>query len=260
MKQLTKRLLAFAMALTLVCTIAPLTAEAAPNYDKTQTIYMTAKDEMYSSVQAILISNLTKSQTINKSSIKSTNKNIVEPYYVNKMTNTYSYEYKYMDSKLKDNKYSGANYYSNIGLRMKKKGTATISFKIGSKTYKSKITVKAYENPIKTANIAGIKNGKSTNLASKTKNSNYANLKLTSTKKNAVVKFTANSGWKITSVEVADEDNTVYRMSNSDKPVTTASMNVGTLTKNKRVSVRVYFTNTKTKGTLECCYFINSIM
>lgn len=255
MKQLVKKILCLSLALLVAITAVPVTAEAAVTYSKNQTLYRTGTGTSYSS---IYVSGLTKSQTIKKSSVKSSNTSVAVPWYLEKSTSSYSYKTDYYDSNIKPYSNSDSSYSYYIGLQLKKNGTSTISFKIGSKTYQSKITVKSYVNPLKTVTITGVNGGK--NVASKLNKSAYNyDLKLTKTTKNAEVTVKPKSGWKIVSVEVENSDTGDYhRVYNyGTKGVSNATLKLGTLTKGKKVTLRINCQDANGTG-LWCYYYINN--
>lgn len=99
------KLLATVMAAAVVVTAVPATAMAAPFYKKSQVVYMThTSGESYGSIS---VSDLKKSQTIDKSSIKSDNTSVAKPYDLSRSTNSYKTEY--FD---KNQKSHSRNYYS----------------------------------------------------------------------------------------------------------------------------------------------------
>ena len=103
--------------------------------------------------------------------------------------------------------------------------------------------------------ITGIKG----DLKNKTKSGNsVSSLKLAKTTKSAVVSVKANKGWKIEAVQLYDTANDrTTRMYSYSKPVSSAKLNVGTLTKNKAYRVEVTFVNSSNGSTLYCYYYIN---
>ena len=249
-----KKLFAMALAVTVAVTAVPVSA--APTYSKDQTLYMTSSSAG-STYTSISINNLTKSQTIAKSSVKSSNSKVAKLYYLERSTSDYSYKTDYFENGLKPNAYSSKSYSYRIGLQLKKAGTSKISFAIkgikGTKTIK--VTVKKYANPVSSMKISGI----SGDLKNKTKSGNsVSNLKLTKTTKNAAVSVKASKGWKIEAVQLYDTANDrTTRMYSYSKPVSSAKLNVGTLTKNKAYRVEVTFVNSSNGSTLYCYYYIN---
>lgn len=253
MKQLVKKVFAAALALTVMFTmLAPVTAEAAVTYNKSQTLYRTSKSG--TSYMTIYVSGLTKSQTIKKSSVKSNKTGVARPWYLSRSISSYKTEYFSNNVKEDSN-----NYYSyGIGLELKKAGKAKISFKIGSKTYTSTVTVKNYTNPLSSVTITGVNGGK--NIASKlNSSSSCSTLKLTKTTRNAVVKVKPKSGWKVTSINVENSQtgDTMSISNYGNKGVSNASLKLGTLTKNKSVIVRIYCAD-KTGAPMSVSYHINN--
>lgn len=249
-----KKLFAMALAVTVAVTAVPVSA--APTYSKDQTLYMTSSSAG-SSYASVSIQNLTKSQTIAKSSVKTSNSKVAKLYYLERSTSDYSYKTDYFEKGMNSYEGGSKSYSYHIGLKLQKAGTANISFTIkgikGKKTIK--VTVKKYANPVSSMKISGI----SGDLKNKTKSSNsVSNLKLTKTTKNAAVSVKANKGWKIQAVQLYDVANDcTTRMYSYSKPVSSAKLNVGTLTKNKAYRVEVTFVNSSSGSTLYCYYYIN---
>ena len=249
------KLLATVMAAAVVVTAVPATAMAAPVYNKSQVLYMTSST--YTSYNSISVSNLKKSQTIEKSSVKSSNEDVAHPYAVGSSTSEYSHRTDYMDKNMKPNQSSSKFYSGSISLKLAKAGKTTVSFKIkGVKgTQKVNIQIKKYTNPVKSLKISGI-NG---DLKNKTKSSTASSyLKLNKTVSNASVKVTAAKGWKISEVSVYDTENERYTRINSyNKPFGSGTLYLGKLEKNKKYQVSVEFTNPSDGGSLYCYYYIN---
>ena len=255
MKKTFKKLTCIILTAIMVCTTMAFTVSAAsgPSYSKRQTVYMTSKNSN-SSYTSIYVGNLTSSQKISKSSVKSSKSAVLAPYSLYR--NTYSYENQYFESGMKGNKGSGYSY--SIELRAKKAGSANISFKIGSKKYTSKVTVKAYTNPISSLTVTGVKNGSSSNLAGKFKNKNYSSLKLSKNVKKATVTCKAASGWKIVRIGTFDENNKLQRsISTRNEGASVLSLHAGNLTKNHINEITVDLVNTKTGGSLSCTMYLS---
>lgn len=249
MKSFRKRITSLAVALLLAMVMIPsAVVEAAVTIPKSVTVYQSDKSNQ-SSV-TFSISGLTSKQSIAKSSVKSSNKTVAEPTYLDHYTNTYKTEY-FNGQKATSGSYKTAN----LSFMSKKSGTSTISYKIGSKTYKTKITVKKYVNPVKSISLFGIKNGKSTNLAGLLKSANNTSVKLGATKKNQTIKVTAASGWKIQTLSFYNyKTGASYNYNSQNNPVTSASLYVGTVTKGRNYGVDITFINTSTKGTINAHY------
>jgi hypothetical protein len=260
MKNLTKRLLTFALTCAVAVTaLVPVTTEAAISYDSTRVIYKSGKS--ITSVQPYLnISGLTSSQTIKKADISSSKTSVAAPYSIQRNINSYKNEF-YEIANSED--YSTDNYYYNIYLLCKKAGTATITFKVTdsknnkSKTYKTKVTLYNYENPVKAATITGINNGK--DLKSKTADQNSVSFTNKSDVKNAQFKITANGDWKIKYINYYKSGETGESRSyycDSSK-TTSKTISLGTLKKNAFAYIYVQFYNTKTNGTVYVYYYLN---
>ncbi len=258
MKKLTKHLAAVAMALAVAVTaLIPVNAEAKPSYDTSKTVYCTTANSTYYSYASIYVSNLGKSDTIKKSSVKSSNTKVVVVRYLDKSVNSYQMEY-FSGS----DGYSSSSYNYTIGLGILKPGKSTVSFKIGSKKCSSNITVLKYENPLKTAKFLG------KNYADKLKKQNYHyGLKAKPTQKNQTFTFEGNKNWKITSVEISRQEkvgsnsyySTTYTQhwSYYSSPKSKATCGVGTIEKDKYYIVNVFMMNTKTNGSMTVTYRIN---
>lgn len=244
MKKIFKTLSCLLLSVMMLCAMMPVTAsaDAAFSYDKNLVIYHS--NYGYGNIS---IGGLTSTQTISKSSVKTSNKNVVSLQNLSRYTSTSKYQYW---NGQKDS--SSSNYSYNISLNTKATGKAKISWKIGSKTYSTNVTVLKYTNPLKSMVITGLKNGTSSNLAGLFKNTNSASGTLAKTTKNATVKITAASGWKITNANYNSND--LYRNVSSWNGTSSVTLHPGTMTKNSYNSVYVTLRNTKTGGTVTCSY------
>lgn len=240
MKAFVKRISVVFMALLLTVTMIPAAAEAAVSAPSSTTVYRTTKTG--TSSVSIYVSGLTSKQSIAKSSVKSSKSSVAAPYSVTNSSSTSKTQY-WNGSK----DYSSSSRYGSISLTAKKAGTSTVSYKIGSKTYKTKLTVKNYVNPVKSLTVSGI----SGNLASKFKSYSWANAKIASSKSNGTVKVTAASGWKITSVDLYNSKTGISRsVSAYGAPVSSATLYTGSMKKGTAGYVSVSLRNTKNGGTL----------
>lgn len=269
MSKMMKKVLSLALALTVFVTIVPpATAEAAVSYPGEVTFYRSYKSNDYWTSTSFRVDGLTKSTKIYPKSLKSSDATVMVPYYFEKYSSSdkYSYvEYSYdYDGKLINEKdpykyeSNSDSYYAYVGALVKEAGKATMSYKIGSKTYKTKVNALAYTNPLKTVKITGINSGK--NIANKLNNQYTTNVTLNSTKKKATVQVAAKSGWVIRSVYAYDsKTGTDYEISNyGEKGVGNTTLNVGTLTKKQYAYVRLYCVNTKNNAGMYCYYYINN--
>lgn len=241
----------FLAVILTVGAFAPVTAQAkVTGYTESINTYLNGKKQTgYGWIEVYL----GKSDTIKKSSVKTADSKVAKLYRFEKYTGSTEYEYFLKGYT------SGKNsvYRYEIGVQLLKKGKTTVSFKVGSKTYKTKITVNAYQNPLKKAEILG------KNYAGKLKDQNYYNkIKNTKTKKNQKFSFEANTNWKIGAVSVYEYEKGSYSSSysrnwNYQSAKSKVTLDVGTLTKNKYYAVELCMKNTKTGGSLWCYYRIN---
>lgn len=241
------------MAVITICAIAPVGTYAAGGitYDKTKTYYSQGKDRTLSMAD-IYISNIPAKQTIAKSSVKViSGKSIASLYYLGKYWNDYNVDY--IKKGHKSYKKTNDNYFYCISLDIKKAGTAKVSFKVGNKAYVSTVKVLSYINPISSLTITGVKNGSSSNLAAKFKNSaNDANCKVNKAQKNAVITCKAASGWKITSISFSNKNTNIARDIYKKNGVSSISLRAGNLAAGQNDYIDIELINTKTGGTQYC--------
>jgi hypothetical protein len=151
------------------------------NYSQTQTLYVSPKDDArynsYSQVLFPLSKNIAASAITN---LKSSDKKVL----------TVGKAY---------NEKSGKKKAVLIDLTLKKAGTATVSFKYKSKTYKIKYVVKKFSNGLSSVKLGGF----SADYASKFNSSVLYELKAKKAPTNIVIKTKKN--WVITDVEITSE-------------------------------------------------------
>lgn len=263
MKKVVKKLFVIAVVASVAVTAMPtISVNAEVSYPKTYATYRSTTKE-FDSGHRITVSGLTKDAKIYPAKMKTSKKSVMIPWYMAKGGSDYYWSTTYVDG---DGKVTGEPYESKyddfsveVGFRILKAGTANLSYKINDETYKTKITAYKYKNPIKTAQIAGIKNGSSTNLASKLKTQNYSRMKMSAKKNNATVKMVANSGWKITGVDVHNRTTGVsYSINNGSKGAGSAKLNIGNVKKTDELAVYVYTYNTSTGLVQNCGFYINN--
>ena len=245
-----KKICGVLLATVLLVTMFSSTAFAAISIPKSQTVYLRSKSGIsYTGIVGIAVDGMTKKQKITKSSVKSSNTSVIAPTSMYRSASDYSYQY--FDNSGNDSSRSSA--YSYIDLVAKKPGTATVSFKIGSKTYKTKVTVKNYVNPAATIKIPGVNSGK--NIASKFKSQNYASGKQAKTVKSGKISVKAASGWKLTNISVYDNRTNQTISYWSSKGVSSVSLPVAFALKAKgRYDYTFTFKNTKNKAELQLSY------
>lgn len=143
--------------------------------------------------------------------------------------------------------------YVIFNFKMRKPGTAVISYTVNGKKEYAKITGIAYKNPIRSISIAGITKKGKKDLASLTeKDLIVSSIKLTKTKKNAQVNIKTKGGMKIRSItcyaQSGTEDTKVQASKTWKKPVSSAKCNVGTLRAGKRYQIHVEYSRPGTNG------------
>ena len=250
MKRITKRISAVFLALALTLTMVPAAVQASPELSvpKSVTVYRETKNSGHVSFS---VSGLNAKQSISKASVKSSNTKVAAPNSISH--DSWSYKTEYFDK--------GQNGYEDIGktVRMsfnsQKLGTSTVSYKIGSKTYKTKVTVLKYTNPVKSLTIPGIKG----NQAGKFKNGCYAETKMSSSTKGiGKVTLNAASGWKIRNVGLYNKDYSLSRsVSCYEKPQSSLTLYTGAMKKGAGYRVNASMVNTKTGGELSVSLYID---
>ena len=215
MKRMSKRILALAAVLLLVAAMAApaLAAGDITPVTGTQIVYRSTKSGV-GEVEIELASG-TKNFTIKRSDVKvtagGTGAKLVS-FRKNSWSNESLYESDYSASgKWTSDQHGNARCSYSATLRVSAAGTATVSYKIGSKTYKTTIKVLNYVNPVKSITLTGVNGGKT--FASLTKSAVYPSKSLTlkSNPKTSALKITPASGWKITEVYFNDETSGVSR-------------------------------------------------
>lgn len=238
MKNIRKLLCAILAAALLILTALPALAEI--EFDSSPvTVYLSDKEGSSYVWADFSVWGLEKDSKI--TDVKSSNKKVVQVYSVQHSQG----KTKYTEEDREDSEWYDA-YIENKAL---KAGTATVSFKVDGTTYKKKITVKGYTNPVKSLVLTGVS---SANQKSKFAKGDYANIPLKKNAKAGYLKVSAASGWKIRRVywyDRTDDDWDTYRQFSSGKGVASVKMPVPAMKKTGRYNVEVEFVNTKTGGT-----------
>ncbi len=241
MKEIVQRFTALFLTFALVgglFAFEVMPAEAAsskPKYDKTTTLYYMGTDDdgMYTN---LYIENISKK--IKKSSIKSSDKSIL---------------------KIDSVSYSKSGKGESITIQILKAGTAKVSFKYKSKTYKITVKVKKYTNPAKTFKLSCFNSGK--NLKSQFNKKYYSSNTLKKTKKKVSFTIKAASGWKLSEVEVirikgstgTDVIDKHYSTPTSKKK----TIKISSLKGGGKYHIIVTFVNKKNGASIPLEYYIN---
>ena len=234
MKRISKKVLALVFSVALLLGILPtVPAEAAAISLEPETIVMYQKNQECS----IGFSNLSAANA-KKSGVKSSNKKVA------RVTAVDNSEYLYEDS---FNKESHKHFGCYVRLKLKKAGTTVVTCKSGGKTYKRKVTVKKYVNPVSSVTITGVNKGK--NIAGKTKKKNYVNFKGVKCA-NSKITVVPKKGWTLENIhffnsntgESIDQSGKHYDET-LQKDVIYNTMNIGKLVKSNSYSIHLRFTN-----------------
>ena len=235
--------------------LAPMTVEAAPVYSKKQLVYLDSKSGIgYASVS---IDNIAKGQKI--VGVSSSDKKVAKPYAYSNSSSTHNYK----NLMYKDDSYNSSSRDGYVSVDLLKTGKATISVKVGKssksyKTYKTTLTVKAYENPMKSFTITGINKGKTIAKKFKDVSYNYGTLSKDAKSAKITVKANTDKGWRIKSINFYNRKNDCSRnISFGANGTSSASLSVSTIYKKYGGYVYVNFYNTKTGGSMSCYYSIN---
>lgn len=168
-----KKLIAVFLTLAVAFSPCATTVQAAPEVPKSKIFYLYPKgDPMNSSIFFLSISGVLDYKDVKN--IKSSNPKVIP----NDME-------------------MGSD--GLLRFHVKKAGKSTISFKIKGKTYRTKITLKKYVNPVKYISITGVKNKGKTNLADLSDKKIRIDLKTSKPRVVPTAKISAKKGWKIKS-------------------------------------------------------------
>lgn len=229
MKNTRKLLCALLVAAMLILSAVPAFAE--PYFDANPTKVMWSTTEKTSSYYytSLYIGDLTKKSTV--TDVKSSKPSVISIDYVQKYRSTS--ETTYFDP---EEKKTSDSFSASIGLKIKKLGKATISFKVDGKDYKKDITAISYENPVESFQLTGIS---TKNLKSQFAQKNDVEATLTKNAKAGAIKVTAAKGWKIKTIYWEDysdySDRTHYY---GGSGAASASMAIPGMKKN--TSYRIY--------------------
>jgi len=187
MKKSLKRFLAFLFVFVMAISVIPKTSVAAATYPpKSMTIYDFKENNSYS------LENWNVGKNAKIKNVKVSDRSVV---FVTGI--------EYSKYKNENNK---TVYSAYVCFKTLKAGTATITYKIGTKTKSVKITVKPYKNLISSAKIFGITENGSTQLASATKDCEVALLEYPTNPTNKI-QIQAKTGFDAIVVEIYDDEN-----------------------------------------------------
>ena len=237
-----KRLTAYIFSLIVILSVLPsIPAKAAPTYQQEVTMVMYEKNQ----IAQLYIDDLAASETITADDVTSSKSSVASIYSITREEQESETEVVENDEVVDDSN----TYSTTISIKLKKKGTTVISFKVGNETYSTTVKVVKYTNPIKTLKITGVKSGK--NIASKTKTKNYVNFKGVK-KSGSKLTITPKSGWTVEKISFSCSDTGEtrtkknYAKKNGVKTALTVSnLSLGTLKKDYTYLIDITFVNTK---------------
>lgn len=146
---------------------------------------------------------------------------------------------------------------ATVQLRLLKAGTTNITSKIDGNSYKTKVTVKKYTNPVKSFVITGIG---SKNLKSAFAKRSYNDAPLTKAAKKGNIKLKAASGWKIESIAWRnDSTGQSYHFSSYEKPVSSVTLPIPAMKTTINYSIEFTMINTKTDASIGFDYWISNV-
>lgn len=251
MISIKKKLVSLALALIVAASIIPtIPAKAAPTYEESVTLVMYEKNQ----IASIYVDDLLDSETIKKADVTSSKTSVASIYSITRETQ--ESENEIIEDE--ENEDSGNTYSYTIDLKLKKKGTTVITFKVGGETYSTKVKVVKYTNPVKTLKIKGVKSGK--NIASKTKSVNYVNFSGAKAS-GSTLSITPKSGWTVekvvyncSSTGVTKTKKNTVRKNGEVSTIKISSLSLGTLYKSKTYLIDITFVNTSgVRETLSYC-------
>ena len=236
----------------LLCMMVSGTASAAIQYPKSQVFYnggtSPQADYMFGSIS---VSGLAPDETIARNSLQSSS-SILQYLYSTRSTNIFRYEYikNPLFTMEDDEYYRDDSVY--IGFQFYRPGTSTVRFRIGKRTYTSKVKVLSYTNPLSKVTITGVKNGRSTNLAPMFKNHNQTAIRMQKAQKNAEVAITAAKNWRIRNVSYYSQKTgkSTYVSCNQAG----VRLSLGSLAAKCDGWLSITMKNVKTGGIAECSY------
>lgn len=251
MKEICRKMKCLLITTMLLCMMVSVTASAAIQYSKSQVLYNGGKspqsDYMFG---GIVVSGLAPGETIARNSLQSSS-SILQYLYSTRHTMISRYEYiKNPLFNGEDTEYRSDDAY--IGFRFYRPGTSTVRFRIGKRTYTSKVKVLSYTNPLSKVTITGVKNGNSTNLASMLKNHNQTSIRMQKAQKNAEVAIAAAKNWRITGVSYYSQK--AGKSSYVDCNQAGVRLSLGSLAAKCDGCISITVKNTKTGGIAECYY------
>lgn len=242
--KLFKKLLCTVLAVAMLLSVAAVAF--AVEVPEAVTFYRTSNDAEDSSYGFFSLYGVNSDTKIGK--FKSSKKTVASIYSVERYS-SYWEGYEYDDT--------SSWHAVSVGLRLLKAGTTNITSKIDGTSYKTKVTVKKYTNPVKSFVITGIG---SKNLKSAFAKRSYNDAPLTKAAKKGNIKLKAASGWKIESIAWRnDSTGQSYHFNSYDKPVSSVTLPIPAMKTTVNYSIGFTMINTKTGASIGFDYWISNV-
>ncbi len=238
MRQITHKLVYIILTIALMICIFPADTVRAESIRTKSDSYAYYNPALKSNVAVIEISGLTKDQRIVKESIASSNASVgkIKSYT---RRSFYSNTAK-VDSKSRSSERKSYSYLIRVNLYAV--GDTTISYTIDGTAYSTVLHVTAYSSPVSSVSVAGVNS--SANLVTDVDFSKgygtgrFANVN----KKNAKLKITPSTGWRVISVSSENESTGYeYKKYNNSSTKSISSFNLGTLKQDEDVNIQIVF-------------------
>ena len=180
--------------------------------------------------------------------IKSSNKKTFKIFSFNENTDE---NYDFADEEYGEEEHTNISHSASVGIKLLKKGSAKLTYKVNGASKSVDIKVLAYKNPVKSLVLTGLGNK---NLKSKFAKSSYAKAKSKNAKA-GLMKVEAASGWKITSAHFTEAKTYKnYGIQTYGKPISSLQFHVPAMKKGKAYYIYVDFTNTSTGASVSIYY------
>ena len=233
-----RRILCVALVAMFLC------ASALPAFAATRTFYLGGKN--FTRYAYLDLDGLNVGDKV--TDIKSSNKKI---FKVASFEFNNNEEYEYADEEYDEEEETYTSLYGYASIKLLKKGSAKLTYKVNGASKSVDIKVLAYKNPVKSLVLTGLGNN---NLKSKFAKSSYAKAKSKNAKA-GLMKVSAASGWKITSAHFTEaKTNKNYGIQPYGKPISSLQFHVPAMKKGKAYYIYVDFTNTSTGASVSINY------
>jgi hypothetical protein len=232
-----RRLLCVALAISMLCASALAEIELIP---QSKTMYLNSRDgKGLAATREIAISGINADSKITEP--KSSKPSVLK---IDHLTFSTEQTVLYEGEKAEHNK-------ATLSVRLNKPGKSTVSVNVDGVTYKTKLKVAQYVNPVKKFVISGI-SGK--NLKSRFNTSGSANAVLAADAKAGQVVFTMADGWRIKKTGFIALDETIVHERKTG--VRTYRMSVPAMKKGKLYLISATTENIETGGVIDIMYML----